>query len=216
MRPRRADEGDGDPVQVTLLERVVETLSVGGYIEDAAARCGISPTTFRNWQREGTVAQADMLRGRKRLSDMTYSERRALRFCAAVDKAEADGKVVLLSMTERLARGGIPMGKTVEKVDAQGNLLERTTTTEFSLPDMRAIQFRLARRHGMIERHGLEVTGRDGGPIEVQSPIDKLDAYLARVREAHAHRDRLLAAVDAPSAELPAAGDTTNGDTGIT
>jgi hypothetical protein len=210
-----AVRGDGAPV--TVLERAVDTLRVGGYISDAAARCGVTEATMHRWLRTGARLANDLLSGRRTSRDLTDEERDQLRFAQACAEAEAEGKAVLLQLSHRLSVGGIPVETvTIKEVeptpavtDAEGRIIrpaipgarETTTKRETTLPDGQMIRWRLAAR--WPEHYGprgrMEVTGEGGGPIEVadRTPVDALIATLSRMAAQQS-------AIDAASVEAPA------------
>jgi transposase-like protein len=178
---------DGTPI--TVYDRVEETLRIGGYIEDAAARCGIAASTFYKWRREGERLQQAIEAGVTSQTKLTATEKDCLRFAETVAKAQAEGELLLLGQLERLARGGIEQTTTTVKVDGDGNEIERTTKTSHTLPNVAAITWRLEKAHPhKWGRHRVEITGADGGPIQVsedraETLADRLEAYLAGVTD---------------------------------
>lgn len=219
-----------DDREVTVLDRTLETLRVGGLVHDAAARCGIDTGTMNRWLREGARVAADVLAGRRASKDLDDHERDAMRFHHAVAQAEADGKVTLLRLSQHLAQGGIPVTTTTTKV-SQGRervlrddgteylpalppIEEVTTKVERTLPDSTMIRFRLER--GWPDEWGrasrLELTGADGGPIELvdRTPIDRLMDALDNLA---AQRQAAKAAIEVQEVEsLPPAEEASDGD----
>lgn len=192
-------------VEVTVIDRVVETLQAAGFLKDAAARVGVTVETLRNWRREGESALADITAGRRRRSDMNRHTKRCMELADRMATAEAEGRLGLLAVGQRLARGGHDVVEKVETtVTAADGTITTTTTTRTSTapPDFRAASWLLSHRWpDDYNRRTFEVTGKDGGPlVDIKSPLQQLEEELARV--AH-NRDAttpeaLEAAMDAP------------------
>src|SRR5688500_1885088 len=72
-----------DGTEVTILDRAVETMALGGFIATVAARCGVSRETIYEWERIGARASADVLAGRRKGSSLTKTERECVEFVTA-------------------------------------------------------------------------------------------------------------------------------------
>lgn len=203
MKPSDVIAVRSDGAEVTILDRAVETLKVGGFLNDAAARSGMDISTMQRWVRTGARLSREILQGTRTNADLTVEERDLVRFTAACAEAEAEGKMVLLGLAHRLSVGGIPMvTETTEEVEGVDPLRDpetgaivhpgfprkvRTTRkTETAQPDGAMIRWRLERR--WPEEFGrpasrLELSGPDGGPVEVEnrSPVDNLLARLQQI-----------------------------------
>jgi hypothetical protein len=210
--PPAARRGPGQPPALTyeVQDRIVNAVAAGNYIEAAAASAGISKQSVYEWQRIGARVKRreHAAHDKGETPDKrTDHEHRCVAFSDAVDRAQADAEITDNLRLYRLAEGGATITKTVEKRDPAGNLLERTTTTEETLPNPAVIMWRLERRFpDRWGRRRLEVTGADGGPIEVTSPLDMLRGELDRIREQHATLDPMLAGV-ASEAQPPVNGN---------
>lgn len=147
-RPERDEQGNltGNVVDVTVMDRVVETLRLGGYIEDAAARVGASKKTLYDWMRAGARADRDLYSGKVTVSKLSAHQRRCREFLHAVVNAEADGKMLLLGLSEKLARGGYKRETVTEKRNSAGQVIERTVKEEVAEPDGAMLRWRMERR----------------------------------------------------------------------
>ena len=133
----------GRPLKLNhdLIAKISEAIRAGAYIETAAAYCGIDKETFFKWLKKGARHQ-----GRLHTA-LNNSIRRAL--------AESElSDVVNISR----AAQGVPA-----KYDDNHNLLHSEMR-----PDWKASAWRLERK--FRKRWGtntaVELTGKDGGPIE--------------------------------------------------
>lgn len=207
----------GAPIRV--IDRAVDTIRIGGSVRDVADRCGLDQSVVREWLRRGTAVSADIFGGRRLMGDLTRHERKCFEFVQLTAQAEADGKAYLLGLAEQVARGGFVVETVTEKVDptklvdGKPVVLERTTKRTLAAPDGPMIRWRLAARWPAEFRNRVEITGAEGGPVQVDaSPIiDRLLSELERIATNTAATDDLLGAIDVPSepaepAGLPAAG----------
>lgn len=151
-----------DGVDVTAEQRIIGILSVGGYVEVAAAAAGINKTTVYDWLRRGARAIAAEARGQ----EMSRAEIRYAAFANSVARAEAQGMANLLQLSEQIARGGNKTTDEVVEYDADGNVLKRTVRTITQPPNGSMISWRLERRWPeLYGRQRIEVTGADGSPL---------------------------------------------------
>lgn len=193
---------DGTRREITAIDRVYETFQLGGSIEDAASRIGVSRQTLYNWQRRAVQLQKALIAGATTLEKLTDEDREHLRFLDGVERGRADGKLLLLGLNDRLARGGIPITTVTTRVDAQGNVVERTTKIEETVPDGAAIRWRLERSFPREFGRRVEVTGADGGPLEVSSGdrAEQLAGMLRAFLDGRADAQREAAAKVRPGA----------------
>lgn len=176
------DREDGSRREITVLDRVYETFQLGGSIEDAASRVGVARQTFYDWQRRGARLQKALIAGTTTEAQLDDEARDYLRFLDGVERGRADGKLLLLGLNDRLARGGIPITTTTTRVDAQGNVLERTTKVEETLPDGAAIRWRLERSFPLEFGRRVALTGPDGGPVQL-STQDRAEQIAGQARD---------------------------------
>lgn len=176
---------DKPPKPITVADVIVSALRAGSYFEPACNAAGITSETGWSWRR--TAGQIKIRAGGEPITTLnpppTPFELRCVAFADAVAEGESAWEVNALATLERCARGGLPMGRTVEKRDAQGNLTEMVTTTEFSLPDVRVLMWRLERRFPKRYGRRVEVTGEDGGPLVMS--VDERTEQLASTLEAY-------------------------------
>lgn len=186
----------------TVIDRVESVIRHGGFMKDAAARVGVRIETLRNWLAIGNRCARELTQeGGRRLSRMQQHERDCIDLAARVERAEADARMGMLLLVEKLAVGGFERKTTVEKVNAAGQVVERTTTTAIAAPDGAMATWWLRHRHPhdfAVQR--VELTGAGGGPIEVDAGnvVDKLRERLREVATAAAEAspdamDQLLA-----------------------
>lgn len=194
-------EVNGQPI--TAAEQMLSSIRAGNYVETAAAAAGIAKETYYEWLRVAANARAK--HGRP-----TKHEARCIEFSDAVAAAAAQSEAMQVSLLEQLSRGGIEIATTTVKIDKDGNAIETTTKTEHTLPDVRAITWRLERRFSKRwgQRGSLEVTGADGGAIKVET--DTARDVIRRELEKMA--DRMAATqpppVDGAEPEPPASDST--------
>lgn len=177
---------DGAQVNITIQQRIVEHLRVGAYFEEACAAAGVSKVAAYNWQREGARLERDVLSGQLRRSKLTKRQRQLIDFVNAVDEATHTWAVQSHLQLERLARGGMPTEVVTEKYATDpanptgpGILIESTTRTSALVPNAAVLMWRLERRFpDRWGRQRVEVTGVDGGPLEVVSPRETIVAQL--------------------------------------
>lgn len=181
------DNPDGTTTTITVADRIVERLTVGAYMEEAASSAGVHKDTVYEWLKIGANARARIIAGTVTPSKLTTHERRCLDFSDAVDQATGEWAMRSLTALEQHARGGLKSTTVTEKVDARGRVMERTTKTEELLPNPAVIQWRLERR--FPDRYGrqrVEVSGPEGEAIPIEVRATELAAKLAQIKEQRA------------------------------
>ena len=151
-----------------LMNKVAGFVAAGHYMETAAAFAGVAKHTYLKWLREGRRFQ-------RTISELPEGEtitdpvREAyLAFVEKIEKAMATAEVRDLTVIDKVAQGGLPMGSTTRTTrrvplisnitgepirDATtGDILYREETTEVTteartLPQWTAAAWRLERRH---------------------------------------------------------------------
>lgn len=140
---------DGSPR--TVADALCDHLASGLHLDQACALVGAARPTVYAWLRTG----AKMRHAGTRRRDMTKAERLAAEFHQAAEEALAECERRDMVRLDLLARGGLKLTTTTEKVqllrDADGqetgvSVVERTTRTQEMAPDLRAITWRLTRR----------------------------------------------------------------------
>jgi hypothetical protein len=175
---------DGAQVPITIMDRVEETIRQGAFLHDAAARVGVTVETLRRWITTGNASAADVLSGRRRLSQLNAHERRCVELAERVERAEAEAKVVLTGTAMKVARGGFKRMETTRKTTGQGPP-EVTVREIEAAPDAHMLSWMLSHRWPEdFGRNRLEVTGPGGGPLAVDvTPVaERLREALAEVR----------------------------------
>lgn len=141
-------EETGRPTKLNakLQEQIVLMLKMGNYTETAAAFAGINKDTLYQW----------LKRGRKEIS--------------RVGEGEHGRKV---SKTEKIY---VDFTDAVEKAMAEAEARDNLIIYTAGKNDWRASAWRLERKYpnkwGRRETH--EITGKDGGPVEMNDPRDKI------------------------------------------
>lgn len=188
---RRVPDGQGGFTQepVTYMDRILEAISLGGFLHDAAARIGVTVETLRDWRRQGTKAIADVAAGRKRRSHLTKRERQYAELAAGMETAEAEARLRLLGLGQRLAQGGATRTETtVETIAPTGGTPQLVRTVERTMvaePDARMITWLLGHRWPAdFGTTRTELTGPDGGPVHVTgTALDQLRDAVSRASQ---------------------------------
>jgi hypothetical protein len=147
-------------------ERLIHALEQGATYEAAATYAGIHVSTLHRW-----IARAD-----DPDSDSAYRELRN-----AVERARAKLQTDLLECVLETVRGGALIKETTRTFPNGDELTER----QYAPPDGRLGLELLSRLwpRDFARRNALEVTGADGGPIQIAS-AEKLAAIAATVKDA--------------------------------
>jgi hypothetical protein len=137
------------PRERTVADAIVDLIRLGNYMETAALYVGVGVSTVKLWLRDGSRALDRLDSGAKR-RDLSARQRHCGDFLAAVRAAQSEAEQRDVGRLAMLARGGIPLTRTTERWvtddDGQERLVERTTVTTETLPNMAAIAWRLERR----------------------------------------------------------------------
>lgn len=143
----------GRPTKLTdnIQDEITLMLKMGNYLEAAAAFAGVSKVTVYDW----------MKRGRREIERVTANESRKIR------KSE---------------QPFVDFLNAVEKAMAEAEIRDVQIIYNAGKADWKASAWRLERKYpdrwGRKDHH--EVTGKDGGPIVVEDPKEKL---LKRIEE---------------------------------
>lgn len=174
---------DGSPV--TTGEQVIEKRRLGLDDQSACDAAGISRQTLHNWRLGGARARTIAAQGKRAL---TPEEQDLAAFITALDAAEAMWEANNLAIIARAAEGGAVTTKTVEKRNADGELVERTVTTETLHPQWQAAAWQLERMRREKYARRWEVTGADGKALmpeadQARNLADNLRDYLQGVED---------------------------------
>jgi transposase-like protein len=186
-RPVKQPDGSITQVPVSYMDRIIEAISLGGFIHDAAARVGVSVETLRDWRRQGVKALADVAQGTKRASHLSRKVRQYAELATRMERAEAEARLRLLGLGQQMAQGGMRRTETTTKtIEAQGGqptLVERTTREIEEPPSTQMITWLLARRwpadYGTART---ELTGPGGTPLP--DPTNALDRLRTAIETA--------------------------------
>jgi hypothetical protein len=177
---------------LTVIDVVVETMRMGGFLKDAAARVGVDVNTLRDWRTKGSRCLIELNNGRRRRSQMSQHERNCMTMVLQMDEAEAEARTALLMVTNQLARGGHKRTETTTETDAVGNITKSVTREIEVAPDSHAAAWLLSHRWPAdFGATRVEVTGADGGPIKIDDAplIDRIRAHIADIRDARAESE---------------------------
>lgn len=168
-----------DGRKITVAEAAIERIGTGIPIKQAAGGLGVRMQTIHDWRRRGVRARARQIAG-ETITDA--DELRLIEFADRCDEAEARAFSTDWTRLGTIAAGGLERVTVTERqaLDREGNVVTlRDRKVETLLPDARAIQWRMAVRFGLTPRTQVELTGADGGPVEV----DVLDVRASRVAD---------------------------------
>lgn len=201
----REPSPDGGPdVPVTVADRIVRAVRTGAPVQVAAATVAVDRGQVYDWLRLGARALLDAEKG---IPLHPYAEIYA-DFARRVAIAEAEAHLEDVALSQRLARGGRTSRITTTK-KISGNVVEETVREEELGPDPNMVRWRLERRHSDVwGRRRLEVSGPDGGPVEVDV-VDKRAALAqslavvgARLQDTDNDWEASIAAAQGPPLPL--------------
>lgn len=167
--------GHVDTENVTVADTIVEALRAGNYLEAAAAMAGVHRDTVHTWLKTGAQAHADLHAGTRTRRQLTKLDKLCMEFSDAVAEAQDQAEGLDVGRLAQLAAGGITQEVVTEKQVLQGEgdqaklvVTERTVRKSTTLPDGDTLRWRLERRFpDRWGRRRVELTGADGGPVEV-------------------------------------------------
>lgn len=189
--PAGADE-HGNPIAETVRERILRHTRRGLPPEIAAQSARISTRTFTLWLQAGRSAISEIdTDPQVELSD---EQRIAAEFATDIDASLgswlAEANVMLEAETRRQR---IVSTKEVHAVDANGRVVldangvpvvaERTVTTKEVPGELGRLAWRMGKVSPVYGRERIELTGADGGPVEVDIG-ERLATVLADIRAA--------------------------------
>jgi hypothetical protein len=166
------DEG----VPVTAGQRIIQILETGDTLHSAAHAAHIQVSTIQDWVENGAAAANKRSKGVR----LTANERRWLAFSTEVGAAQARARERYLRTIYEDGTQGTTRRSTSTKTDASGAVVETVERVEQIPPNPVTAQWMLERRWWRdFGRHQqLEVTGPDGGPMQVTSPLSEIMAAL--------------------------------------
>lgn len=175
------DENGND---ILVEDRILAMVRSGNYIEVAAACAGVDKETLFSWARIGAKAARAKAKDPKRV--LTAHERRCISFSAALHKAAALSEAELIAGIEAAGtKKRLTIVTTRKRVLIGGEWVETVETkTEEADPEWRALAWRAERRFTSRwgQRGSLEVSGPDGGPIELEARGVALARRLMELR----------------------------------
>jgi hypothetical protein len=194
----RREVPNGEPVEITVYDRIISYMRGGADAEEAALAAGVTKGSIDRWRREGAEAekrlaaiQSGVAKGR-----LTQNERVLVAFARDAMAAHAGHLVRLAGVATKAAVGELDDDVTVtEKVtqvrDAQGNVtdervVDRTTKRTTKGPDTGMVKWLLESRYGWKPGEKVEHTGPGGGPvqIDVRAALGRIAGRIAEERTA--------------------------------
>lgn len=157
-----------EPLTVVTADKIVSALRVGTPEEGAAASVGITLATLRAWKTEGARILRRMTQQGQNRSDLSHRERRLADFSSKVLLAEGEWEAKSNGLLDRIAEGGLQVVTVTEKVNAEGEVIERTHRTEQLGPNPGVLMARLKMRFPGRYSERVEVTGAEGEPIAIE------------------------------------------------
>lgn len=180
-------DGEGGSTRMYVSEAIIREVRATGMRPGLCAHAGRTNQWRVNyWIREGAKLAQRVERGEL----LDEGERVLARFVYDLENAKSEWIAEQVRLHSSIAGGGLTTAEVIEQVDpsqpdAQGRptVVNRRVKTTRLLPDARAIEWgleRLARDEGFAPR--TEVTGVDGGPIEIESREDRESRLIAELR----------------------------------
>ena len=175
---------DEDGNDILIEDRILTMVRSGNYIEVAAACAGVDKEMLYTWLSTGAKAS------RAKIKDpglvLTANQRRCLTFSKAIVEAAALSEAELIAGIQAAGtRRRLTIVTTRKRVKVGDEWQETVDTkTEEAPPDWRALAWRAERRFTSRwgQRGSLEVSGPDGGPIELENRGVALARRLMELR----------------------------------
>lgn len=205
--PAGVDE-HGTPRTDTVRDLILRNTAVGLPAEIAAQAAGISARTFVLWLQAGRSALTEIDKDPQ--VPLTDDQRIAAQFATDIDRSLAEwlGNANRLLESETTGRRIVI---TRETTDEHGGITERSVTTREEPGELGRLAWRMGKVSPVYGRERIELTGVDGGPVEVD-----IGARLAQI----IGEIRATLSVERADSELLANGNGhdesfTNGEEGI-
>lgn len=174
-----------------IADRLVKATRAGATMIMAADHAGVSDRVFRKWMEKGAQVLWDIEENDVGPEDEHYE--RCLDLYQRITKARADRAVADVALVHRSAEGGAVTEETVKKYrDPDTHAVIEERTVKRAAPDWRAAAWYLERqyrRQGFGREDTLELTGPNGGAVQVSQDVGALADRLASMvaaRQAHA------------------------------
>lgn len=194
-------------IPITASERLCEVLRTGDFVHAACEAAHIDQSTYYGWLAKGADAARKFAAGER----LNANERRYAEFVTTARDAETEGRRRILGAISTHATTGAVVVTKTKKLDARGKVIERTIREEHRPADPSSAQWMAERRwpKDWNRRQQLEVSGPEGGPIKIESPLADLMSRL----DAMDRREQ--AAIDTTSHELGAPADEEEAPDGV-
>lgn len=156
MKFPRPKSGRGRPTLLNeeMHAKLIGLIRAGNYRETAAAACGITINTLRNWEKRGAVARR---KAEKKGHKTPKKEKRYIDFLQAMEKAEAEAEAFGVALITKAAQ---------KNWQAMAWRLERMHHEKFG------------------RRMAAELSGPEGKPIQVVGTVaEAIEAAIAATPE---------------------------------
>jgi hypothetical protein len=194
-----------DGIPVTAQDRLCEVLRTGDFVHAACEAAHIDQSTYYGWLAKGADAARKIAAGER----VTANERRYAEFVTLARDAETEGRQRIVGAIASHATTGAVVVTKTKKLDARGKVIERTIREEHRPSDPSSAQWMAERRwpKDWNRRQQLEVSGPEGGPIKIESPLADLMSKLDAM-------DRREQAIDVAAREVDEDGGETDAGMG--
>lgn len=182
----------------TVEDEILRRMANGSHVDTAAGAIGINRYTLHDWLKVGGRAIRDLNKGtraphgdpnRTGLPTLSEHEQRLVWFSRAVEATEDRWVERQEELLEKITSGGIIREIVTVKTGPDDNVIETTTRTEPTLPDTRAMTWRLERHRATRKLYKppiQEISGPDGDPIPIEQRVTGL---LDRIRTTRASKE---------------------------
>lgn len=154
--------GHGSKLTRKRIKLLTKARRAGLPLSQVATYCGISLQTYYNWMEGGREDRDKLPSGGKVTLRVELLE--------ALERAEAEFIAESMERISQAARGGAKDVKVVERLDDEGKVVERTTTTSERRAEWTADAWLLERQFPKHFARTVQnrLTNKDGdGPVEV-------------------------------------------------
>lgn len=151
--PAKKKTGRHTLLNDTRKEAIATMLRAGAYVDDACRAVGIHRATFYNWMQRGNIQRERLNAG----LDVEENETQYLDFLDTVEEADAEGIISHVMNIDNSAKNGT--------WQASAWILER----------------KQPKKWGRYDR--TEITGADGGPIQINVSTEELERKVNRILE---------------------------------
>lgn len=179
----RRGQGDAQDTPVTLERALLDACSIAVTLDDVARIAGTTPDSLRRFLRDA----AEVDRSRAAGSPPGATGSRLVSFRDQLERRMGETRARIIGGIQRIGLGGYDRSRVVvtEKPGENGTTLrEVRTESETADGEWRALAWLAERTYAetFATRRSIEVSGPGGGPIQVESPRERLLGQLEDLR----------------------------------